>query len=217
MTCPSADRLCPIPGSSDGPPRPEEASSPELPPSKPGLKLGRLLSPTCANMWIPTKKTVATGILLFPWQHHNPDYSLRLSLGLNIFPSTSQLKCIINHSLSQIPANQVKDISHLQNNYFLTSCLDVLGNSRVLALFLLAVSSSSSVSSSLAGHESMPVAASLTSGIRKSSWRNIVTKLFIQLGKATFKVHFNNLSGTLQVSFLTFPGPPFVNKTIPMN
>lgn len=49
MTCPSADRLCSIPDR-DGPPRPLEASSSELPPSKPGLKLGRLLSPTCINM-----------------------------------------------------------------------------------------------------------------------------------------------------------------------
>lgn len=45
MTCPSADRLCSIPDR-DGPPRLLEDSSSELPPSKPGLKLGRLLSPT---------------------------------------------------------------------------------------------------------------------------------------------------------------------------
>lgn len=46
MTCPSADRLCPIPDE-DAPPRPLEASSSELPPSRPGLKVGRLLCPTC--------------------------------------------------------------------------------------------------------------------------------------------------------------------------
>lgn len=53
MTCPSADRLCSIPDS-DGPRWPMESSSSELPPSRPGLKLGRLLSPTCANIQVNT-------------------------------------------------------------------------------------------------------------------------------------------------------------------
>lgn len=65
MTCPSADRLCSIPDS-DGPRWPIESSSSELPPSRPGLKLGRLLSPTCANTQIivhMSTKKIKNGIV----------------------------------------------------------------------------------------------------------------------------------------------------------
>ena len=135
MTCPSAERLCSIP-EAGGPPRPLDTSSSELPPSSPGRKLGRLLSPT--------------------YTHHT-----QMKNGLHIYTLLSVL---------------------FTSGCELTSCLEVLGNSSwvlevlflevlVLKVCVLAASSSSSVSSSLAGHESIPVAASRTSGIWKSSWR----------------------------------------------
>lgn len=56
----------------------------------------------------------------------------------------------------------------------LTSCLDVLGNRNLVLLRFCKASSSSSVSSSsLAGQESMPVAASRTSGMQKPPCKNM--------------------------------------------
>lgn len=130
ITCPSAEHLCSIP-ERNWPPRPVESSSSELPPSRPGLKLGWLLSPTYKNT--PVSELLNTGS--------------RLVMSCGSVGGERALS-------------------------FLTSCLEVLGSRRDLAalLVLLTDSNSSSVSSSLAGHESIPVAARRTSGIWKSSW-----------------------------------------------
>lgn len=139
MTCPSADRLCSIPDR-DGPPRPPEVSSSELPPSKPGLKLGRLLSPTCTK--VELKKRFKKYILKGTTELLSTGF-LRATLTVN-YCSPSLTSCL---------------------EVLGSSCVLLL----LLLLFLLADSSSSSVSSSLAGQESIPVAARRTSGIWKSS------------------------------------------------
>lgn len=147
ITCPSAERLCSIP-ERKWPPRPVESSSSELPPSKPGLKLGRLLSPTC--------KTTTESELL------NTGDRVVMSCGSGGWAFS-----------------------------FLTSCLEVLGSRCDLtALLVLADSNSSSVSSSLAGQESIPVAASRTSGIWKSSWSWHVDN--VQEEKQTTNYHLGN-------------------------
>lgn len=101
------------------------------------------------------------------------DYSLRPG-------QTYRLKCTwiqkITELKSRISYKQLLVFKQAKQQWrfnvtFLTSCLEVLGSRCTLLelLFLLADSSSSSVSSSLAGQESIPVAARRTSGIWKSS------------------------------------------------